>query len=108
MINPFIIPIAHADIDSLVGKINKVIINPLIVLMFAVALVYFLLGVVEFLGNTENEEKRTIGKQHMIWGVVGMFIMVAVFAIMSLIINTLGIDYIKDPATNHGGEVELQ
>jgi uncharacterized membrane protein YidH (DUF202 family) len=106
MLNPFVIPVAYADVDSLLKKVNKVIINPLIVLMFAVALAYFLYGVVEFLTNAENQEKRTDGKSHMFWGVVGMFIMVAVFTIMSIITNTIGADkYIKD--NSHGGDVQL-
>lgn len=108
MINPFIIPVAYADIDSLVRNVNRVILNPLIVFMFAAALAYFLYGVVEFLGNTENEEKRTIGKSHMIWGVVGMFIMVAVFAIMGIITRTIGADsYIDVNSNTHGGDVKL-
>ena len=106
MLNPFIIPIAYADVDTLVGKVNRVIINPIIVLAFAAALAYFLYGLVEFLSNTENQEKRTQGKSHMLWGVVGMFIMMAVFTIMSIITNTIGADkYIKD--NSHGGDVQL-
>jgi uncharacterized membrane protein YidH (DUF202 family) len=106
MINPFIIPVAYADVNTLVQKVNKVILNPLIVLMFAIALMYFLYGVFEFLTNTEDVEKRADGKTHMLWGVVGMFIMMAVFTIMSIITNTLGADkYIKD--NGHGGDVIL-
>lgn len=108
MVHLSLFPIAYADVDSLVYKVNKVIINPLIFFMFAVALMYFIYGVFEFISNSENEEKRTAGKSHMLWGVIGMFIMVAVFTIMSIITNTLGVKYIKDPATNHGGQVDIQ
>ncbi len=103
-----LLPIAYADIDSLLYKVNKVIINPIIVLMFAIALLYFLIGMFQFIANSESEEKRTSGKSHMLWGVVGMFIMVAVFTIMSIITNTLGIKYINDPASNHGGTVNIE
>jgi len=81
---------AYADVSSLLKKINKVLINPFIVLLFALALVYFLYGVVEFIANAENSDKRTEGKSHMIWGVIGMFIMMAVFTIMQIIANTIG------------------
>ncbi len=79
-----------ADIDTLLAKINKVILNPLIGFIFALALAYFLYGVVTFLMKKDSDTGRAEGKRHMIWGVVGMFIMVGVFGIINLIINTVG------------------
>ncbi len=83
--------VAYASVDSFIQSVNKQIINPLILLMFAVAMVYFLYGMLKFFLNADNEENRTEGKQHMIWGVVGMTIMMGVFAILSLILNTINI-----------------
>ena len=91
----FGIPTAYADalgpVSTFVGKVNKAITNPLIVLMFAAALMYFLYGVFEFLSNSEQAEARETGHQHMIWGIIGMVIMFGVFAILKLMENTLGI-----------------
>ena|SRR3989338_2915109 len=81
----------NVTLKSLMSKIIQLIVNPLIILMFALALAYFTFGVVVFLANKDDETKRTAGKQHMIWGVVGMFIMISVFGIMRLIVNSLGI-----------------
>ena len=83
-------PVAEASIGTLVKSINRVILNPLIVFLFALALAYFLYGVMQFIINPGNEEIRKTGKSHMMWGVVGMVIMVSVFGIMQLILNTLG------------------
>jgi|SRR3972149_12157548 len=85
------INVAYADIGELVKRVNTVILNPFIVFLFAVALIYFLYGVFEFLANADSEDARTKGKTHMLWGVIGMFIMMSVFGIMQIIINTLGI-----------------
>ena len=98
-----IVPVAYADVDTLVKRVNKFVINPILVLLFAAALMYFLYGLFEFLSNTGSEEKRTIGKEHMLWGIIGMFIMMSVFAIMQIIMNTLGVTGI-DP---RGGGVTL-
>lgn len=87
--------IAYADLDSFIGKVNKAIINPLITFLFALALVYFLYGVLEFFLNQENEEKKTTGKQHMMWGVIGITVMLGVWTLFNIILNTLGIDYIE-------------
>jgi len=90
-----IIPIAEASVTTLMRSIDKVIINPLIVLLFALAVAYFIYGLASYLLAPDNEEKRKTGKEHMLWGIVGMFIMVAVFGIMSLILKTTGEDDIK-------------
>lgn len=73
-------------------KFNEVVLNPVIGLLFAIALVVFLWGVVEFLLQSDSEEAREKGKSHMLWGVIGMFIMFSVFAIIRLIAGTIGAD----------------
>jgi len=85
-----IIPVAEANITSLMASISKIIINPLIVLLFALAIVYFLYGLVQYLISPDSEEIRKSSKKHMLWGIIGMFIMVAVFGILNIIIQTLG------------------
>ena len=89
------ISIAEASVESLMRGINKVVINPIIIFLFAVALVYFVYGLLQYLMSSDNEEVRKKSKSHMIWGVVGLFIMVAVFGIMRLILSTVGENKIK-------------
>ncbi len=86
-----LIPIAEANITTLMRSITKVVINPLITALFAFAVIYFLYGLAQFLMSPDNEEIKKNSKQHMIWGIIGMFIMVAVFGIMNIIITTLGV-----------------
>lgn len=79
-----------ADITSLMSKVNRVIINPIILLLFGVALLVFLWGIVEFLSSPDNEQTKQEGKRHMLWGILGMAIMIGAFGIMQLIIATFG------------------
>jgi len=100
-----LIPIAEASMKTLVQSINDTIINPLILFLFALALVFFLYGVLRYLLNPDNEEVRKGSKQHILWGIIGMFIMVSVFGIMNLILNTIGeknIDINSDGSYNVG------
>ena len=90
---------ASTTFDEFIGNVDTMIVNPLIDLLFALAVVYFLYGVFEFLSNQENEEKKTTGKQHMIWGIVGITIMLGVWTILGIILNTLGISDIKINST---------
>jgi uncharacterized membrane protein len=88
-------PIAEADVGTLMKSIDKVIINPLIFFLFAVAMVYFLYGLVQYFLAPDNEEVRKKSRAQMLWGIIGLFIMVAVFGIMQIITNTLGVTNIQ-------------
>ena len=102
-INLFSTKIAYASIDSFIANVNKEIINPLILLLFAFALAYFLYGIFEFIGNQSNDEKKTAGKKHMLWGIIGLTIMMGVWTILGVILNTFpnikGIDLDKETVT---------
>ena len=73
----------------LLEKIKTAIVDPIIYFLFALALVYFLYGVLELIRNADSEEARKIGQQHVLWGVIGMFIMVSFYGIMHVICNTI-------------------
>ncbi len=77
------------DATILLNKISEFVINPIIYLMFAVAFVVFIWGLVQFATHLDNEEARSTGVKHMIWGVIGMVIMVSVRGIVNLIDKTL-------------------
>lgn len=96
----FPVNVAYASIDSFIGKVDTIIINPIITLLFALAVVFFLYGALQFFTNQENEEKKTQGKMHMIWGVVGITVMIGVFGLMNLILNTLNVRDV-DPKTGN-------
>ncbi|SRR3989339_1420092 len=77
---------------TFVGKISTEILNPIIAMMFAFAMAYFVYGVVSYIWNPDNEEAREKGRSSMFWGVIGMFIMVSVFGIMKFLISSIGAD----------------
>ncbi|MDB5194948.1 MAG: seg, partial [Parcubacteria group bacterium] len=84
----------HCGMDvfkSFVGKVETAIINPLITLIALAAFVVFIWGVVEFIANAGNEEKRATGQQHMLWGFIGLVIIFGAKAIITIAANTFGI-----------------
>ncbi len=89
------------SVIKLIHKINEVILNPLITLIFAAAVLIFLYGVFEYLKGSDSDDARSTGRNHIIWGVVGMFIMVSVFGIMDIIMNTIG----ANPSDNGVSEI---
>jgi hypothetical protein len=72
-------------------KVTNAIINPIVGVIFALALVYFMWGLMVFVMGAGDESKRTTGKQHMLWGVIGMVIMVSVYAILQVGLSTFNV-----------------
>ncbi|MFA6006251.1 MAG: hypothetical protein WC764_00790 [Candidatus Paceibacterota bacterium] len=75
---------------ALIGKIESAILNPIIGLLGAAALAYFIWGVAEFIYHVDNEAERSKGRQHMLYGVIGLAIMISVFGILNVVCNTVG------------------
>lgn len=96
--------VSSTSLNEFIGKVDNMIINPLISFLFALAVVFFLYGVFEFLSNQANEEKKTTGKSHMLWGIVGITIMMGVWFLLGIILSTLGIN---DEINPEKGTVQL-
>jgi len=76
---------------ELLNRINEYILNPVIYLLFAIALLVFLWGIFIMISRASSEEARSVGRKNMLWGIIGMIIMVAVYGIINIIIGTFGI-----------------
>lgn len=81
-----------AQLNKFLDAIITEIVNPFILLLMGVAAVYFLWGVVETIMYAGDPAKREQGRSHMIWGIVGLVIMVGVYGILNILLNTFGID----------------
>lgn len=71
------------------NNLITLVINPAITLLIALAVVMFLWGVAQFVMNSDNEENRQSGAQHILWGLIGLAIMVGAVAIKSFIQNSI-------------------
>jgi Na+-driven multidrug efflux pump len=81
-----------SDIDGFIERVNTVIVNPLIILFFAIAFMLFFAGLLRFFfQRDQSSDEAKKGRRHMLWGIIGMFIMMSVFGIMAAIKNTLGV-----------------
>lgn len=80
------------SITVLLGKIATLIINPVIVLGFVIATVFFFYSVIKLISGADGSDlaKR---RQGVIWGVVGLVIMFSVYGILRLVLATFGIEY---------------
>lgn len=79
------------DITLFIQSVDRVILNPLIILMFSLALLYFVYGVIRFLSLDAADKTRDEAKNAILWGIVGMFIMFSVYGIIKVLLSTFGI-----------------
>jgi hypothetical protein len=77
--------------NNLINKFVDLIIDPAILVIFAAGFFLFVWGLVQFLWKLD-EGAESSGKQHMLWGIVGMLIMVSVYGIITLIDTTFDLD----------------
>jgi zinc transporter ZupT len=57
-------------------------------LIFGLAVAMFVYGVVQYVINATNEEKRQKGKQLMIWGILALTVMISVWGLVHIAGNT--------------------
>jgi hypothetical protein len=76
-------------LDKFLANLAVVILNPLIKLMLALAVIYFLWGVFLYVKGADNETARKNGTSHIVWGLVGFFIMLGVYGILDLVTSTI-------------------
>lgn len=79
------------NIETLIDSIGRII-DRLLPLAVAAALLVFFWGLVKFIlaqGDTDASEQ---GKKLMIWGIVALFVMVAVWGLVGFIGSALGIE----------------
>ena len=81
---------AAASSIPLLENIKVRILNPLIALLMTTALLAFLYGGAEFVRNAASEDGREKGKQHMLWGIIGLFIMVSAIGLVNFICRAVG------------------
>lgn len=77
---------------ALLDRIVTQVIDPTVKVIFTLGLFFFIWGLVRYLWELKDGKSDGDGRMHMLWGLVGMLIMVSVYGIIALIMNTLGID----------------
>lgn len=93
----FLLPaLAFAQVDS-VQSLGAFVINFIntiaVPLIFALAFVVFIFGVFRyFIAGGHDEEKRESGKQLMLYGLVGFFVMVSVWGLVHILTGTLDLN----------------
>ena len=86
-----LLALAATTLQDVIENIKDVL-ETLIPLLMIVATVVFLWGVIRFITAGGDEDKIREGRSLIIWGLIGLFVMVAVWGIVEILGQTLGIE----------------
>ncbi|MES3005289.1 MAG: hypothetical protein V4690_04295 [Patescibacteria group bacterium] len=78
-------------IERLVDSIGGII-NSLLPILFALALVYFFWGLIKYIRAAGDAKAAAEGKSIMIYGVIALTVMVSIYGLIAWLQSTLGIE----------------
>lgn len=87
---------ACKDIDlktlgHIINWASCTLIKSVVPLLFSLAVAGFIWGVVQYVLNADNEEKRKKGKSYMMWGIIALFVMISMWGLVGVLTKTFGI-----------------
>ena len=74
--------------DTLFGVISYLV-NGAIFAIIGIATIIFMYGVVQYVVAKGDEKQLASGRTYMLYGIIGLVVMVAVWGFVNLIINTI-------------------
>lgn len=87
----YVLASGHTTVTDLLTKIQNQLLNPLINLLFVLATVVFLWGVIRYVIGSQGDPKNLdAGKKIMFWGIIGMAIMASAWGIVKIICRFFG------------------
>ena len=77
----------------------NIINNVLVPVLFAVAFIVFLWGAFDtFILGASSEETKEKGKNLMLWGLIGFFVMVSIWGLVNILTGTVSFGNASGPA----------
>lgn len=76
-------------VSSIVNPIIVNIVEPIVGIVFIIAMLVFIYGVVEMIAKAGDADAREKGRNHMLYGAIGATIMVSAWGIIYFIADTV-------------------
>jgi FtsH-binding integral membrane protein len=78
---------SNTSAEAFLKEIVDKLLRPFANLLLVAATVVFLFGVVEYIAGASNETARTTGRDHIMWGTIGLAIMISVRLILEVLMS---------------------
>lgn len=91
---PACVLVNNPKFGDLVYYAACIVSQSIIPFIFALAVLIFIWGVVQYIAGAEEEAKRAKGRQFMIWGIIALAVMVSVWGLVKILGATFGVEYV--------------
>jgi hypothetical protein len=81
-------------IQSLICKFNEIL-GAVLPLLIALGVVFFVWGVISFV-IAADEEAKSAGRDKMIYGIIGLAVIVGLWGLVRIVTNTFGINNVTN------------
>jgi heme/copper-type cytochrome/quinol oxidase subunit 2 len=89
---PLVVSAREEDFKGVVGNVTEFVMT-LIPLLTSLAVLFFLWGLVEYVTKAGSGAEVKESKQRMLWGVIGVFVIVAIWGIVSFVGRSIGFTF---------------
>ena len=90
-LTPFLALAATGDIGGVIAKIREIV-DAVIPLFMVLAFAIFLWGIVKYITAGGSPEKEKAARGFIIYGLIGIFLLVAFWGIIKIFTTTFGLD----------------
>ncbi len=80
---------AQATGFTILNDIYKIV-NIIIPILITVAVIYLIIAIIQYV-IAGDEEKKAEGRSHMIYGIIGLFVIVGVWGLVAILFNTFNV-----------------
>lgn len=80
---------ASTTLGTILCKINELL-GVIVPILIALGVVYFIWGVVQYVIGTD-EEAKAAGRQKIIWGIIGLAVIIGVWGLVGILNRTFGV-----------------
>jgi len=113
VLTAFAVPLVSLAAVNNISDVGTFIINTInniiVPVLFAVAFIVFLYGVFKtFIVGQGSEEAKEQGKNLMLWGLIGFFVMVSVWGLVNILTGTVSFGNNAAPSTVPSSGVQVR
>jgi len=95
-----VLALAQTNVQSILATVQSIL-DIVVPIIMALALIYFFWGLATYiLGASADEEKRAAGRNMMIYGIIALFVMAAVWGLVKVVGSTFDVRTGEGPGFN--------
>lgn len=89
--------IAAAQVNAIIQAVTDTLNDYVIPFLFVLATLIFIWGVIQYVAKSDDEAARAKARGLMLWGIIGLAVMLAVWGIVAVVIDYFGVGGVGIP-----------